>query len=256
MKSRSNERKSDLRNASVLEIIVAIIIVLVILLHSNNIDFGDQIDELVQQIDSLRKENSALIKELSEQKSQNAEMQEDITALREKIIFYENMLSSEKDAAEIIEKLAAENARLEAIKDSLVEKIGILESQLAIAIKKLKDEGKSGIDKPFCRLPVLDDQQRQKHKWLGQISSGEGGIYFSVDPKLDKTEAFKIPGVRMLVLGSPLNNQEFIRAARLAFSHSKQRDPECRYNVQIKVGPNEPASFILLIEKYFYKSII
>ena len=64
MKSRSNERKSDLRNASVLEIIVAIIIVLVILLHSNNIDFGDQIDELVQQIDSLRKENSALIKEL------------------------------------------------------------------------------------------------------------------------------------------------------------------------------------------------
>ena len=79
---------------------------------------------------------------------------------------------------------------------------------------------------------------------------------FSVDPKLDKTEAFKIPGVRMLVLGSPLNNQEFIRAARLAFSHSKQRDPECRYNVQVKVGPNEPASFILLIEKYFYKSII
>jgi len=256
MQSRSNERKSDLRNASVLEIIVAIIIVLVILLHSNNLKYGDQIDLLVQQIDSLRKENSDLLKEISDQKARELKLQEEISALREKVSLYENILASEKSAAEIIEKLEAENARLELINDSLIEKIEILESQLAVAIEKLKDEGKSGIDKPFCRLPVLDDRQRQRHKWLGQISWEENGIYFSIDPKLDKAKALNIPGVRALNLGSPLNNIEFVRAAGKAFNHSKQQDPECRYNIQIKVGPNDPASFILLIEKYFYKSVI
>ena len=256
MQSRSNERKSDLRNASVLEIIVAIIIVLVILLHSNNLKFGNQIDDLVQQIDSLRQENSVLVNRLSDYQSQELKLQEELAALREKLILYENILSSGKSTAEIIEKLEAENARLAALNDSLIEKIEILESQLAVAVKKLKDDGKSGIDKPFCRLPVLEDRQRKSHKWLGQISWGEDGIYFSVDSKLDKDKALKIPGVRALDFGSPLNNREFASAARQAFDYSKQQDPECRYNIQIKVGVNDPASFILLVEKYFYKSII
>ena len=36
------ERKNDLRNASFLEVIVAIIFILVILLHSKNIDFAER----------------------------------------------------------------------------------------------------------------------------------------------------------------------------------------------------------------------
>ena len=80
MQSRSNERKSDLRNASVLEIIVAIIIVLVILLHSNNLKFGNQIDDLVQQIDSLRQENSVLVNRLSDYQSQELKLQEELAA--------------------------------------------------------------------------------------------------------------------------------------------------------------------------------
>ena len=56
MLGRADERKGDLRNASVLEVIVAIIIVLVIFIYSNDLDFANQKDILNTQISELRAE--------------------------------------------------------------------------------------------------------------------------------------------------------------------------------------------------------
>jgi len=256
MQRRSDERKGDLRNASVLEVIVAIIIVLVILLHSNNLKFGDQIDNLVEKIDLLTETNVALKQRVSTLEKSELVLKKEANELREKIAFYESILEAENGALAIIEKLESENIQLTEVNKKLKEKIEILEDQLQLALEKLKADGKGGIDKPFCRLPVLDSSIKQTHKWLGQVSWSTNGIEFIVDPKLEKAMALMIPGVKELELGSPLSNGDFTTAARLAFTHSKRQDPECRYNVIIKVGPDDPASFILLVEKYFYKRVI
>ena len=256
MQRRSDERKGDLRSASVLEVIVAIIIVLVILLHSNNLKFGDQIDDLVEKIDLLTETNVALKQKVSTLEKSELVLQKEVNELREKIAFYESILEAEKGTLAIIEKLESENIQLTEINKKLKEKIEILEDQLQVALDKLKSDGKGGIDKPFCRLPVLDSSTKQTHKWLGQVSWSKNGIEFTVDPKLEKAMVHMIPGVKELELESPLSNEDFTMAARLAFTHSKRQEPECRYNVVIKVGPDDPASFILLVEKYFYKRVI
>lgn len=245
MHTRYDERKGDLRNASFLEVIVAVIIVLVIMLHSNSVDFAEQKDVLVNKIKSLSEENERLSLLVNDLKKLKRALEDENEELKRKNELYRKYV----DASNFREAMVEENLTLK-------DKVAVLESQLAAAKKKLKDVG-SGIDKPFCRLPVLDYTRRQTHKWLGRVSWSEQGIDFRIDPSLDPIEARNIPGVELLQSGSPLSSREFKAAARLAFDHSKEQNIECRYNVIIEVDPliDPPSSFIILVETYFYKGV-
>jgi len=247
MQRRHDERKSDLRNASVLEVIFAIIIVLVILLHSTNLDFIKEKTILNQEIKNLTEINNKLKEQMSELRASERKLNAKIKELERKNKLLRKYVDAEATNEEIIAGLTEEILKLQ-------DKVAVQDGQLAIAIKKLKDEGKGGLDKTFCRLPVTDASIRQKHKWLGQISWSEKGYTFEIDPKLNQDKAKEIPGVKKLISGSPLQKQEFETAAMLAKKHSMLQDPECRYFVKIIRDPkiDPPSSIILSIGKYFY----
>ncbi|MDB2533999.1 hypothetical protein N9X41_04740 [Porticoccaceae bacterium] len=243
MFGRYDERKGDLRNASFLEVIIAVIIVLVILLQSNNIKFSEQEDLLRKQIKIISDENERLDSVIKKLEKDNRAQKREIEDLSRKIDLYKKYLDP-KFADAVSENLVLE------------DKVALLEDQLAAAKKKLVAVG-SGIDKPFCRLPVLDHSTRQNHKWLARVSWSDQGIEFKLDNALDEVKAKDIPGVGLLLEGSPLSNKQFQAAAELAFKHSVRQDIECRYNVIIEVDPkiDPPSSFIILVETYFYKGL-
>lgn len=244
MHSRHDERKGDLRNASFLEVIIAVIIVLVILLQSNSIKFSEQEDLLRNQIKTLSEEKERLSSAIKKLKKENRSYKDEIEELSRKIELYKKYVDTSNFQDAVNENLI------------LRDKVALLEDQLASAKNKLKAIG-SGIDKPFCRLPVLDYGSRQSHKWLGRVSWSDQGINFKLDPALDVEKAKDIPGVQLLLDGSPHSNQQFRAAAKLAFDHSVEQDIECRYNVIIEVDPkvDPPSSFIILVETYFYKGL-
>lgn len=244
MHSRYDERKGDLRNASFLEVIIAVIIVLIILLQSNSLKFSEQEDLLRNQIKALSEEKEKLSSVISKLKKENRSYKNEIEELNRKIELYKKYVDTGNFQDTVKENLI------------LKDKVALLEDQLASAKNKLKSIG-SGIDKPFCRLPVIDYSSRQSHKWLGRISWSDQGINFKLDPALDFEKAKGIPGVQLLLDGSPLSNNQFRAAAELAYEHSVEQDIECRYNVIIEVDPkvDPPSSFIILVERYFYKGL-
>ena len=247
MLGRANERKGDLRNASVLEVIVAIIIVLVIFIYSNDLDFANQKDILNAQINELRTEIRELDANLSQAKREiNALKKKNNELIRENQLL-KKFVDENAGGIEIVEKLAKENLELQ-------DKLGMAVDQLSDATRKLKAQGKSGVDKPFCRLPVLDSSDRQTYKYLGQVRWSDSGIYFELSPKLNKAQARQIPGIAALEKNSPLDNQTFERHASMTFEHSKISDPECRYVVTVKMDVDPPSSAMLMLEEYFYKS--
>ena len=90
MLGKSQERKGDLRNASVLEVIIAVIIVLVIFIYSNDLDFADQVDAFQARIANLTNERDSLserlrskIYEIRELERANRELREENKFLRE-----------------------------------------------------------------------------------------------------------------------------------------------------------------------------
>jgi regulator of replication initiation timing len=248
MLGRADERKGDLRNASVLEVIVAIIIVLVIFIYSNDLDFANQKDILNTQISELRAEIDQLGADLGQaQRKINTLTKENKDLSRENELL-KKFVDENAGGIEILENFVEANRDLE-------DKLGMVEDQLADAENKLKAQGKSGVDKPFCRLPVLNDSQRQTYRYLGQVRWSDTGIHFELSPKLDKTKARQIPGVEDLEKKSPLDNQAFERYAALTFKHSRASEPECRYVVTVVLEVDPPSSDMFMLEQYFYKSL-
>jgi regulator of replication initiation timing len=247
MLRRAEERKGDLRNASVLEVIVAIIIVLVIFIYSNDLEFASQKDILNAQIQELRAETKSLKGELSDATREINEL----TKTNETLTRENELLRKFVDETAIgVDAIAKLGEKIEQQEDEL----GMLGDQLADAERKLKDQGKGGVDKPFCRLPVLDQSQRQTYRYLGQVRWSAQGIIFEISPKLDKGEARQIPGIEALESNSPLDDENFEKFAALAFEYSKAADPECRYVVTVALDVDPPSSAMFMLEQYFYKS--
>lgn len=250
MLGKSQERKVDLRNASVLEVIIAVIIVLVIFIYGNDLDFADQVDAFQDRIAMLIKERDGLSKDLKSKISENRALKKTNRELREENDFLRQFVSADsEDGSELL--------ALQKYITELEDKVSILEEQLAAARSALQNSGKGGIDKPFCRLPVADTSLRQIHRFVGQVSWTTDGIVFSISDKLDLDEARLIPGVLELELSSPLSYADFERSARLTYLDSRAKDPECRYFVEVIRDPqiDAPSSFLLLVERFFYKGI-
>ncbi len=250
MLGKSQERKGDLRNASVLEVIIAVIIVLVIFIYSNDLDFADQVDAFQDRIASLIKERDAFSKDLKSKISENRKLEQTNKKLQEENEFLRQFVSADgEDGANLL--------ALQKYVTELEDKVNIGEDQLAAARSALQASGKGGIDKPFCRLPVAEASLRQTHRFLGRVSWTDEGIVFSISDKLVPAEARLIPGVSELELYSPLSYAEFESSARLTYSDSRAKDPECRYFVEIMRDPkvDAPSSFLLLVERFFYKRI-
>ena len=250
MLGKSQERKGDLRNASVLEVIIAVIIVLVIFIYSNDLDFADQVDAFQARIVNLTNERDSLSTELRSKISEIRELERANRELREENEFLREFVSADGDD---ISQVFSVQERILNLEDT----VGILEDQLRSARSALQRSGKGGIDKPFCRLPVVDASIRQIHRYLGQVNWTSDGIIFSISEKLDPDEARLIPGVSELELNSPLTYTDFERSARLTYLDSRAKDPECRYFVEVVRDPkiDSPSSFLLLVERFFYKGI-
>ena len=250
MLGKSQERKGDLRNASVLEVIIAVIIVLVIFIYSNDLDFADQVDAFQARIANLTNERDSLSEELRSKIYEIRELERANRELREENKFLREFVTADGDD---ISQVISVQERIVNLEDT----VGILEDQLRSAQAALQKSGKGGIDKPFCRLPVADASIRQTHRFLGRVNWTSEGIIFSISEKLDPDEARLIPGVSELELNSPLSYTEFERSARLTYLDSRAKDPECRYFVEVIRDPqiDSPSSFLLLVERFFYKGI-
>jgi uncharacterized protein YoxC len=250
MLNKASARRDDLRNASVLEVIVAIIIVLVIFIYSNNLDFGDKIDALYASIKGLQNKNKQLEQENSELRASNLQLEKELKELRREAELLKKYVSASGDAGASIQEL------LDQVRN-LTDENSMLKQQLAQALVKLKGSGMGGIDKPHCRLPVTDPNIRQEHRILGQISWSNQALTFSIDSNLDREKAALIPGVEILSSSKSLSLDDFRSAANMTWSHSRQLEPECRYVVEVLVDPSAemPLSTMLTIERYFYKTI-
>jgi predicted RNase H-like nuclease (RuvC/YqgF family) len=95
---------------------------------------------LKTEVSDLRRENSKLRKE-------NEDLTRTNEILRDFVDATGNQAGTITDLTDLVQKLQ--------------DKVAMLEEQLAAAKRDREKEGKDGIDKPFCRLPVLDQTDRQ-----------------------------------------------------------------------------------------------
>lgn len=249
MLNKASARRDDLRNASILEVIVAIIIVLVIFIYSNSLDFGDKIDALNATLNSLQDENEQLKEENRSFQASNLELERKLEDLKREAELLKKYVSASGEAGASIQELLDEVRRL-------TDENFILKQQLAQALASLKGSGIAGIDKPHCRLPVKDSSIRQKHRTLGQIAWSNQVLTFSIDSNLDEEKAILIPGIEELSSTESLSLSEFKAAAKLTWAHSRELVPECRYFVEVLIDRSAemPLSTMLTIERYFYKT--
>ena len=250
MLGKSQARKEDLRNTSVIEVIVAIIIALVVLIYGNDLDFATQKDAFQDRIATLLQEIESIKNELADLKKENLVLKKQ----NDELIRKNELLRQYVDAA------AGQDEENRSLAERLLEledKNAMLEDQLSKAIKKLKAAGKpTGLDKPFCRLPVVDPAMRQSHKWLGSVRFESSQIFFDISPLVDEKLAREIPGVEQLADLSPHTKSDFEKFADKANKHSRKQNPECRYFVEITLDPETtPAGLPLLVEKFFYRRV-
>ena len=131
-----------------MEVIVAVIVVLLFVIHFKETKFKEQAAVYAAQVEQWKKELSAKKDELSDQKKINKALEIEIKALRAQNKRLLELLGDGGD----VDKLLKEIRDLELRNNLLVAQNKRLKSQ----IKKLEGdtEGQGGRDKPICSISV------------------------------------------------------------------------------------------------------
>lgn len=283
MLAKNEERKHDLRNTTVMEVIIAIIIVLlcVILFKDNNIkDFIKNEDLLNQQVKDLKEENQKLRSEVLELKNilrdKNAEIEllqnrlerrnpkkpgePDEDENKDEIIYNlekENILLKNKiiELNDIIKELQieitllkaqVENFGIDRSKDDLLKRIKELEAELQKLKNKYGDDGKGGIDKPSC-----EKDANGKIISIGTLKKSGSDVIFKINPNVS-TSFKELSFVQDLTRTYKYSFSYFLSKSKQIRRFADDQKTPCVYFLTIN-QVEWSGSDLQKIENYFYK---
>lgn len=264
MLAKNEERKHDLRNTTVMEVIIAIIIVLlcVILFKDNNIkDFIKNEDLLNQQVKDLKEENQKLRSEVLELKNilrdKNAEIEllqnrlerrnpkkpgepdedenkdEIIYNLEKENILLKNKITELNDIIKELQieitllKAQVENFGIDRSKDDLLKRIKELEAELQNLRNKYGNDGKGGIDKPSC-----EKDANGKVISIGTLKKSSSDVIFNINPKI--SDNFKsLPFVKNLTASNRHSFSFFLSNSRQIREHGFNQSIPCVYYIEL-----------------------
>ena len=283
MIQKSEERKSDLRNTTVLEVIIAVILVLMLVVYSVNTKNDELKNEKSNLEQIYKKEIAELKKELKEINSKykslkikNNRHKRKIKELEDEIKMLEQNItrgvSGKKILGEKIKELQEKIKKLESVIDRLKLRISILLSdpsedelekikikyellkkeneKLKKKIKKLTKGGK-GQDLPRCRtslgeIDVLLSIVREKNNFKLELLG---------DDRIIETLLNEIVPIKVLENKKFFNDNEFRKLGNDVIRWGNDQIEKCRFYAKIKVNPELTTKYLLMIEKYFYKQM-
>ena len=245
MLNQTEARKLDLRNISVMEVILAIIVILVILFYVA----GKDKVKIVEESDHLREKNSELEKEIEEQKMAVADLErlkKENRNLKEDNDFYKALASASpnrKKIEHIIQKMRVETRDLRSSNIRLREKISTL-----VQVAKTDGTGR-GIDAPQCTV----SNDVPERKWLATVKVENDLVYFEPDRKANSPKLKSVQGLDSLMKQSPMAKTTFERYSKSVLAWSKTN--ECRFYVRFVKNPLAPQADLLMVQEYFYTGI-
>ena len=234
MNSKVEERKNDLRNTTVLEVILAVIIILLCVVYIKDTEKKDLEKNYLEQVEFLKSENESLLKNIRELQKQNRELADEVERLNRKIKRYTPKRPGDKSALEQAE-----------------DKIQELEIELKKLKSKLKPEqktGKGGIDKPSCLI------ENGKIEFFADIEK-QGSLFqfFLTGSGKNQSKVMNVPGAPELLSKGPITIDEIQKFGKLVFQYGQNSTPSCVYFV--KLDPNKwSGGELKKLERYFYKS--
>ena len=244
MFSRADERKSDLRNTTVMEVIVAVIVVLLFVIHFKETKFKEQAAVYAAQVEQLKKELSAKKDELSDLKKINKAFEIRIEALNAQVERLMELLGGGGNGD--VKKLLKRIEELELKNNLLVAQNERLKSQ----IKKMQadTDGQGGRDKPICsisvgEIPVIGTVLWQNNRFQ----------FNTIGPDaLSRILKKEVPGIAEFEKAGSMSRAEFRRWGAVIEKWRNSQDPQCIFYVNIKRN-GMTLEDQDLIERYFYK---
>lgn len=228
MHSKAEERKNDLRNTTVLEVILAVIIILLCVVYikdttHKNVQIRNkaEIEKLKDKIEELVAENFKLSDEIRGLKKDKRELEDEISRLERKI------------------------KRLTPIRPGQIA----LPPEEEPEPETEKNEGQGGgVDKPSC---LFEGEERA---FFADVNKKEEFIEFvQTGSSVNQIKVLRIPGAAELFTQGPVTFDQFEAAARVIFEHGQKSTPSCVYF--IRLDPNQwHGRDLKIFERYFYKS--
>lgn len=284
MISKAEERKSDLRNTTVMEVIIAVILILMIFIYSQSRDnkglkeelfnsksiLDNKIKELEEknkknktEIYKLTIENKKLKRKLKEKNDEIKQLEQFIgkggsetTLLKLKI----NKLKKDVKELELknsnlkLDAALSKNLSVDILKENLKE-LQIKYQLLVNENKRLKRKVKilggdgGGSDKPRCKISLGEID------FLANISKtldGKFSVEVVGDNKLRQIIRKEIPGIDFNF--KILTKQEFKNFANKLYNWGERQPEKCRFYVKVDRKKINTLDDIDFIGRYFYKS--
>ena len=234
MQAKVEERKNDLRNTTVLEVILAVIIILLCVVYIKDTEKKSIEKNYIERLFELQSENSVLKNEIRNLREENRELKKEVERLERKIKRYRPRNPGEATALEKAEK---------EIKD-LEMKIQQLNSQL----KPNNVTGKGGVDKPSC---LIEDG---KIEYFADIIKKQQAFQFlPTGSTSNQKQVLGVPGASSLFEKDTISLEELQKFGKRIFTHGQNSSPSCVYFVRL--NPNKwSGGELKILERYFYKS--
>lgn len=243
MQRKVEERRNDLRNTTILEAILVVIIVLLCVVYVKNIEFIDTEDILKAKIDRLNLENRRLQEENSGLKKKARRLEKEVESLKRKLERHRPLFPGDSSEDEDLE---AKIEQLESTISQLRDKVKDLKAKLDE--NKNPGDGRGGIDLPSCLL--MPNGRRES---FADVSKKGGLIELVLTGSASKRKrVLSIPGASQLLNQGPVSLSKFEEFASLVYRHGAESTPPCRYF--IKLDQDEwLGSELKILERFFYK---
>ena len=234
MQTKVEERKNDLRNTTVLEVILAVIIILLCVVYIKDTEKKTIEENYIEQLSKLQSENSVLKDKNKNLREENKILKNEVERLERKLKRYRPRSPGEASALEKAEK---------EIKD-LERKIQQLNNQLNP--ENLK--GKGGVDKPSCLI------ENGKIEYFADIVKKQQSFQFLPTGTINnQKQVLSVPGASLLFAKDAISLEELQKFGKRIFTHGQNSSPSCVYYV--KLDPNKwSGGELKILERYFYKS--
>ena len=285
MISKAEERKSDLRNTTVMEVIIAVILILMIFIYSQSRDNKGLKEELFNsksilndKIKKLEEKNLKNKKEIYKLTIENKKLKRNLKEKEDEIKQLEQFIGkggSETTLLKLrIKKLKEDIKRLELIISKLKLDAAFSKNNLSVGIlkdkfndlqikyqllikenKRLKrkvnilDGDGGGSDKPRCKISLGEID------FLANISKkmdGKFSVEIIGDTTLRDTIRKELPGIDFNY-GS-FSRQEFANFANKLYKWGERQPEKCRFYVKVDRKKINTLDDIDFIGRYFYKS--
>lgn len=234
MHTKVEERKNDLRNTTVLEVILAVIIILLCVVYIKDTEKKTMEKNHLEQLSELQSENAILKGDIHNLRKENNELKDEVQRLERKIKRYKP-------------KSPGEAGALEKAEQEIVD----LEKELKQLRNRLNPEeqkGKGGVDKPSCLI------KNGKIEYFADIKKEANLFRFiPTGSTSNKKQVMTVPSASDLLTRGPITLDEFEKFGKIIFNHGQESSPSCVYFV--KLDPNKwSGGEIKIIERYFYKT--